>query len=1083
MKSSNFQFLSSEFPILYNIAQAAEYHVHNDPVTCLFKLRQLGEKLTVYICDTHHVAPPNDPTFHNWLKELEYESILPQTIQQLFHNLKKKGNVAVHQNRASADDAKGTLLTAFKLSKWFYETYSDDMDDVSGLRFSVPEHRDVRQELAQVERDYAALEKKFNELLAQKEAEPISEQKQEAIKERGAVAAQRIDLSEEETRTIIDDQLRQAGWEVDSQRINYRNHQTLPEKGKNKAIAEWKAGRRWADYALFIGEELYAIVEAKPYAQDISTNLRQAKNCAELVEEKYGAKLLGEWRACRVPFLFSTNGRPYLEQIKTKSGIWFLDTRRRDNTSRPLQAWYSPDGLKYLYEQDTRASHRKLARESTDFLRDPSGLRLRDYQVKAIEKVEEAIRDDQRPRRALLAMATGTGKTRTTLGLCYRLIKTNRFRRILFLVDRTILGLQALNTFKDQKIEDLNTFADIYQLEDLKTALPDIDTRLHFATVQGLVRRLFFADEESDQTPLTVDAYDCIIVDEAHRGYLLDKEIDEDDLAFKNQMDYVSKYRRVLEYFDAYRIGLTATPALHTTDIFGKPVFTYSYREAVVDGYLIDHEPPVLIKTKLSEEGITWEKGEQPKGYDPETNEIVDLDTLEDELKIEVDGFNRLVITEEFNRTVIRELVNHLDPEGEEKTLVFAATDEHADLIVQLFKNEFAEIGVPAGEDMIQKITGKVDKVPQLVKRLRNERFPNIAVTVDLLTTGVDVPAICNLVFLRRVKSRILYEQMLGRATRRCDDIGKETFTIFDAVRIYEVLEEFTHMKPVVPNPQTSFNGLVDEFRQLEGSARQRKQVEQVLAKLQRKKHKITGQALEQFTYAAAGKSPQDYIEMLQDLPTSEAVATIKQNPKAWDFLDAWKAPVKPRLWSDRPDQLQEVTRGFGQYKQPTDYLQSFEEFVRDNMNQVAAMKLVCTRPTELDRSALKELRLLLDQRGFTDLQLRQAWKATRNQDIAADIISFIRTMALGSDLVDHETRVKQAVDQIRQQRSWTKIQEKWLNRIEAQLLKETILRADDLNEAPFDEAGGYPRLNKIFNEELGDIVNQINQNLYPETA
>lgn len=1070
--------------MLYNIAQAAEYQVHSDAVTCLFKLRQLGEKLTIYICDTHHVSPSREPSFHNRLKELEYENILPQTIVQLFHSLKQKGNVAVHQNRASPDDAKGTLFTAFKLAKWFYQTYSEEMHDISDARFSLPKNLDARHALHLLEQEYAALEAKFNELLAQKEAKPLSEQQHETIKERGVVAAQNVSLNEEETRDLIDTQLRQAGWEVDSTRINYRQHQSLPEKGKNQAIAEWKVGRKWADYALFIDEELYGIIEAKRYAQDISTDLHQSKVYAELVQEGNGAKLLGGWQAYRVPFLFSTNGRPYLEQIKTKSGIWFLDVRHPENTARPLQAWYSPDGLRYLYEQDIQAAHHKLVEENTDFLRSAAGLNLRDYQIEAIEKAEEAIRNTDRPRHALLAMATGTGKTHTILGLCYRLIKANRFRRILFLVDRTVLAHQALGKFTDLKLDDLNTFADIYGLEELKTAVPDIDTRLHFATVQSLVKRLFYSDnDEEGSTPLTIDTYDCIIIDEAHRGYLLDKEIDEEDLAFKNQMDYVSKYRRVLEYFDAYRIGLTATPALHTTEIFGRAVFTYSYREAVVDGYLIDHEPPYLIKTKLSEEGIVWEKGQRPKGYDPESNQVVDLDELEDELRIEVEGFNRMVITEAFNQAVIQELVKHLDPEGEEKTLVFAVTNEHADLIVDTFKEEFAKVSVYPGDEAIKKITGAVHDVSQLIRRYQNEPFPNIAVTVDLLTTGVDVPAICNLVFLRRVKSRILYEQMLGRATRRCDEIGKETFKVFDAVRIYEALEEFTYMKPVTPNPQQSFQDLVGEFEHLESEARQQRQVEQIVAKLQRRKHKITEQAAEQFAFATGGQDPESYLHQLRALPTAEAIATIQHAPQVWAWLDAWKARPQTRLWSDHQDKVQEVVQGYGKGQKPDDYLQSFRRFVEENVNQVAAITLICTRPTELDRASLKELRLLLDQQGFTDLQLRKAWKAARNQDIAADIISFIRTMALGSDLVDHETRVRQAVDRIRQQRSWTKVQQKWLARIEAQLIQETILRQEDLDQAPFDEAGGYQRLNKVFEEQLGTIINQINHNLYPEIA
>src|SRR5690606_6181145 len=218
--------------------------------------------------------------------------------------------------------------------------------------------------------------------------------------------------------------------------------------------------------------------------------------------------------------------------------------------------------------------------------------------------------------------------------------------------------------------------------------------------------------------------------------------------------------------------------------------------EAVLDGYLVDQDPPIKIKTQLSEEGIVWEKGQKPMVYDKEDNKIVELDELDDELKFDISGFNKRVITENFNRTVLRELVNHIDPDGEAKTLIFAATNEHADTIVKVLKEEFDAAGIPVPDDAIEKITGTVDKPEERVKRYKNEKYPNIAVTVDLLTTGIDVPKICNLVFMRRVRSRILYDQMIGRATRLCPEINKESFLVFDAVNLYEGIKDYTEMKP-----------------------------------------------------------------------------------------------------------------------------------------------------------------------------------------------------------------------------------------------------------------------------------------------
>src|SRR5690554_6766661 len=171
----------------------------------------------------------------------------------------------------------------------------------------------------------------------------------------------------------------------------------------------------------------------------------------------------------------------------------------------------------------------------------------------------------------------------------------------------------------------------------------------------------------------------------------------------------------------------------------------------------------------------------------------------------------------------------------------------------------------------VAKITGQSDKVEQLIRQYKNERYPNIAVTVDLLTTGIDVPAICNLVFLRRVKSRILYEQMLGRATRRCDEIGKEVFRIYDAVRIYETLEDFTQMKPVVANPQASFRQLVDELQHIEKEDQVKRQIEQIIAKIQRKKKYLADDREEHFLYNAKGEDPDTLIDSLKNEPPSGA--------------------------------------------------------------------------------------------------------------------------------------------------------------------------------------------------------------------
>lgn len=280
------------------------------------------------------------------------------------------------------------------------------------------------------------------------------------------------------------------------------------------------------------------------------------------------------------------------------------------------------------FKQDTNEADCKLSNLPYDFLRDPDGLNFRHYQLSAVEAVENAVINGQN--RILLAMATGTGKTRTILGMIYRFLKTNRFRRILFLVDRTALGEQALDVFKDVKLEDLQPLNKIYNINSLEDIDVANETRIQVATVQGMVARILSDDKR--RIPSSGD-FDCIIIDEAHRGYTLDKELGEVELLYRNQNDFISKYKKVIEYFDAVRIGLTATPALHTRQIFGDAVYTYSYREAVIDGYLVDYDAPHIIKTELNQKGIHHAKGEILPKYNPITKELVNGEEIVDKLR------------------------------------------------------------------------------------------------------------------------------------------------------------------------------------------------------------------------------------------------------------------------------------------------------------------------------------------------------------------------------------------------------------------------------------------------------------------
>lgn len=1079
---SNFEFLNKYWPALAQIGVAAESYVYSDANACLYKLGMFGERLILEIFAFEHIKEPTiDNTHANRIRLLKREGLIPKKIDDILYALRKTRNDAVHAGADSVEDAKTLLSMTYNLAVWFMEVYGDW--GYIAPAFVMPENV--------VQPDYESIIKEQEEKIValSKQVEAVSTaastktSKERA--EKGKTASESMELSEAETRYLIDEQLRKVGWETDTNTLRYSKG-IRPQKGRNLAIAEWPTdsavGKNgYADYALFVGLKLVGIVEAKKAAIDIPSVIdHQCKEYAKGIKGEHQEYIINQWGAYKVPFVFATNGRKYLKQIETKSGIWYLDLRNGANAPKALQGWISPQGLMEQLEKDITAANSALQNTPFDLLRDPDGLNLRKYQINAIEAAEQAVIDGKQT--VLLSMATGTGKTRTILGMIYRFIKSDRFKRVLFLVDRTALGEQAEDVFKEVKIEELMTLDSIYNIKGLDEKEIDRETKIHIATVQSLVKRILYP--EGDTMPSVTD-YDLIVVDEAHRGYILDKEMSETEMLYRNQDDYISKYRTVIEYFDAVKIALTATPALHTTEIFGKPVFNYSYREAVIDGYLVDHDAPHNIRTKLRVEGIKYEKGEQLAIYDPVTGEVLNSAELEDDMKFEIDTFNRQVITENFNRTVLNEIAWDLNPDGQGKTLIYAVDDNHADLIVKILKKIYAEGGVD--NDTVMKITGSVaggnkKKISEAIKRFKNESLPKIVVTVDLLTTGIDVPEITTLVFMRRIKSRILFEQMLGRATRLCPSIGKTHFEIYDPVGVYESLQDVSNMKPVVTNPSTSFGDLMKGLEVATTDEQLAYQINLIVAKLQRKRRNISKKALEQFENLTGGKDLGAFAEHLNSSTIKEAAAELLGHREAFSVLDKDRPHSKsPRIIDDHPDVVIDHTRGYGEGQKPEDYLEAFKEFINNNMNAIAALRTVCTRPSELTREALKSLKLELDRHDFTEKQLNSAWNEMTNQDIVADIIAFIRQQALGSALVGREQRVKHAFAKLRTNHEFNKTQLDWLKRIEKVLLEESVLDEQIFEVGAFKNAGGFTIIDRRFGGKLREIMTELNEYLYDD--
>ena len=1156
---TNFGQLAEHDEGLLRLGLLAERYFPADPNTALLKLRQFAELLAQNTAARIGLYASAQEPQADLLRRLEENGILTREIAGLFRQVRLTGNAANHALAGDHRTALATLKIAWQLGLWFHRTFTDPdyragafippqppPDAAAEAREQSTEAQrqaaELRAELGRLRAEYegqrAAFEQQrkagrdaaerlgaieaelraahderafWEEMAAEVEREKAELQNALAERQKAAearprdaaaatmaaatTAAAALHLDEAETRLIIDAQLRAAGWEADTAALRYAAG-ARPEKGRNMAIAEWPTANGPADYVLFVGTTPMAVVEAKRHNVDVAGTLEQAKRYNRGFREAE-PRFPATDAEYPIPFAFSTHSRPFLRQLAEKSGIWFCDLRRATNLARPLDGWYTPDGLTELMKLDTARADEQLKAEPFEF-----GFPLRAYQRAAIEAAERAVAQGRRE--MLLAMATGTGKTKPCIALVYRLLKARRFGRVLFLVDRTALGEQAANAFKDTRMENLQTFADTFGIKELEETTPDADTFVHIATVQGMVRRLLLA---GDDAPPPVDRYDCIVVDECHRGYLLDRELSETELAFRGHDEYISKYRRVLDYFDAVKIGLTATPALHTAQIFGAPIYSYSYREAVIDGFLVDHEPPVQITTELSAGGIVWKTGEPVHVYDARRAQV-DLFTAPDEIRIDVEGFNSKVITEAFNATVCEYLARELDPSAPGKTLIFCATDHHALLVTRLLKEAFERHYGDVENDAVMRITGAADRPLELIRRFRNERNPNVAITVDLLTTGIDVPRITNLVFLRRVNSRILFDQMLGRATRLCEEIGKETFRIFDAVRLYEAIGDMTAMKPVVVNPNISFAQLAREIigagapgaaqagaaqagdgqsggahaDDTHADAGRELAREQFIARLRRKQRHLSDERRQDFE-RVAGMPPEAFAAALRAMPIDEAANWFTARPGLAEILDrTGDGPGRPILVSEHPDSLISAEHGYGSGTRPEDYLREFTAFINGNRNEIPALAAVLTRPRELTRAHLRELALALDAAGFSEASLETAWREKTNQEIAARIVGYIRQAAVGDALIPYDRRVDAALDRILATRPWSAPQRDWLRTIAAQTKANIIVdRAalDDPDQIFKRDGGGFPRLNRIFDGELENVLGTFNEWLW----
>jgi type I restriction enzyme R subunit len=698
------------------------------------------------------------------------------------------------------------------------------------------------------------------------------------------------------------------------------------------ALTEYETANGPADYALCVAGQPLGIVEAKKITLGPQNVLTQAERYSRGV-----ANSPFDFDGFRVPFLYSTNGEI----------LWFHDIRHELNRSRRVATFHTPAALQEMLARDFDAACSWFAATPN---RHPL---LRPYQVEANTAIEQAIAD--RKRQMLVAMATGTGKTFTLVNQAYRLMKSGVARRILFLVDRRALAAQAVNAFASFEPEPGLKFDKIYEVYSQRFRREDLgddekfDAKVlpasylldpqpghafaYVCTIQRMAINLFGRqaafelgeeepDDDADKLSIPIHAFDLIVADECHRGYTSAE---------------LSVWRNTLDHFDAIKVGLTATPAAHTKAYFTDVVYRYEYERAVREGYLVDFDA-VSIKSNVRMSGVFLQEGEQVGLIDPETGSE-QLDRLEDERQFDTTEIERKVTSPDSNRKIIEEIkkyaLEHEQRYGRfPKTLIFAANDlphvSHADQLVNLCRDVFGR-----GDSFVQKITGSptVDRPLQRIREFRNRPSPAIVVTVDMLSTGVDIPALEFIVFLRPVKSRILWEQMLGRGTRRCKDINKSHFTVFDCFD-GTLLEYFRKVSAFTVEPPEKPSRTIQEIIAAIWQNRDRPyNVRCLVKRLQRVDKEMSGEARELFGHFIPDGDAARFAKELPGKITSDFTATMKllRDPAFQDLLVNYPRPPKTFVVAypteDTVSSAWLIKGGDGKEYKPEDYLAAFARF------------------------------------------------------------------------------------------------------------------------------------------------------------
>jgi len=910
---------------------------------------------------------------------------------------------------------------------------------------------------------------------------------------------------EEEARQEIDRLLEAAGWLIQ----DFRDINLGAALGV--AVREFPLTSGYADYLLFIDREASGAIEAKPKGTTLSG-----------VEEQTNGYLLGLPE--EIPHIH--NPLPFGYE-STGSETYFLDQRDPEPRSRRIFAFHKPETLLAWANQDQTLRARLTSLPELH----PSG--LRECQFEAITNLESSFAH-AKPR-ALIQMATGSGKTYAAVSFIYRLIRFGGAQRVLFLVDRKTLGEQALNEFKQYSTpDDGRKFTELYNVQHLTSNTIDPVSRVCITTIQRLYSMLR-GDAEIDPqledqslfdvTPvgekpieisynpqIPIEIFDFVITDECHRSIY-------------------NLWRQVLEYFDAFLIGMTATPSKQTLGFFNQNlVMEYNHERAVADGVNVGYEV-YRIQTEISTKGGRVEAGYYIDIRDKLTREkrwqMLDVD-----LEYNARQLDRDVVAMDQIRTVIRtfkEKLPEIFPNRTEvpKTLVFAKDDSHAEDIVRIVREEFGK-----GNEFCKKITYRTEEKPEnLISSFRNSYHPRIAVTVDMISTGTDIKPLECLIFMRDVKSQVYFEQMKGRGTRTISPTDLESvtpgahykthFVIVDAVGVCE--RDKTDTRPLERKKNVSFERLV---KSVALGVRNKDTLTTLAGRLARLDRELGAKDREELTQVASGKPIKQIIHELLD-----AVDPDKQRAKAKEVFHtekpteeqvrkATKELVKAAcLPFDDPkfrntlidikkrneqfiDELSRDTVLFAggddkALERANQVASNFRQFIEDNKDELTALQIIYSKPygqRHLTHAQIKQLAEAIEKPPYS-LTPELVWQAYEKleksrvkgagpQKLLTNIISLIR-FATGEsqvlepfpDMVD-ERFENWLAEQEADGHKFTPEQREWLVMIKGHIATSLSIGMDDLELAPFYERGGLIKADKLFGQDLGRIMNELNEAL-----